>query len=104
MSLKAKLAYKPVGLIAGAAAGLLAGMLFKQVWRGISGDSDAPDAIDEDREWLEVLLAATLQGAIFGLVKAAVDRGRRGGRPAGHRRVAVLKPEGGHPEAEDWPS
>jgi hypothetical protein len=29
-------------------------MLFKQVWRGISGDSDAPDAIDEDRDWLEI--------------------------------------------------
>ena len=89
MSLKAKLAYKPVGLIAGAAAGLLAGMLFKQVWRGISGDSDAPDAIDEDREWVEVLLAATLQGAIFGLVKAAVDRGGA---------VAVQRATG------EWPS
>jgi Protein of unknown function (DUF4235) len=38
-------------------------------------EDDAPKATDADRSWREVLLAATLQGAIFGLVKAAVDRG-----------------------------
>lgn len=35
---------------------------------------DAPDATDEHRSWGEVLLAATLQGAVFGGVKAAIDR------------------------------
>jgi pectin methylesterase-like acyl-CoA thioesterase len=35
----------------------------------------APQATDADRSWREVLLAAALQGATFGLVKAAVDRG-----------------------------
>jgi hypothetical protein len=33
-----------------------------------------PDATDEERGWSEVLLAATVQGAIFAGVKAAVDR------------------------------
>ena len=70
-----KLAYKPVGLLLGVAAGAVAGFAFKEVWRIVSGDDDTPDATDEDRGWGEVLAAAALQGAIFALVKAAVDRG-----------------------------
>lgn len=70
-----KVAYRPVGLALGAAAGVLAGLAFKQVWRVIAGDDDAPNATDEDRGWGEILLAAALQGAIFAVVKAAVDRG-----------------------------
>ncbi|MFE3200127.1 DUF4235 domain-containing protein [Embleya sp. NPDC059237] len=69
-----KVAYKPVGLVLGAAAGMIAGVVFKQSWKMITGDDDAPDAIDEDRTWAQVLLAAGLQGAIFAVVKAAVDR------------------------------
>ncbi|MFI5688963.1 DUF4235 domain-containing protein [Streptomyces sp. NPDC051636] len=69
-----KVAYKPVGLALGAVSGMLAGGLFKQAWKTLGHDEDAPDATDEDRDWGEVLLAATLQGAIFAAVKAAVDR------------------------------
>jgi hypothetical protein len=69
-----KLMYRPVGWIAGAAAGVLAGVLFKQAWKVASGDDDAPDALDEHRGWTEVLAAAALQGAIFAIVKAAVER------------------------------
>lgn len=72
---KTKLAYKPVGLLLGAGAGMVAGLLFEQLWRGISGSSDTPTATDEARGWGEILLAAALQGAIFAVVKAAVDRG-----------------------------
>jgi len=69
-----KLAYKPVGLLLGAGAGLVAGIVFKQVWKHIGGDDDTPNATDEDRGWGEILAAAALQGAIFALTKAAVDR------------------------------
>jgi hypothetical protein len=69
-----KLAYKPVGMLLGAAAGAAAGLIFKQVWKLVEGDNDAPNATDEDRAWAEILLAAALQGAIFAVVKAAVDR------------------------------
>lgn len=68
-------ALKPVNIVAGIAAGAVAGMVFKQVWKLAAGDSDAPDAGDEDRGWGEVLAAAALQGAIFAVVKAAVHRG-----------------------------
>lgn len=74
-----KLAYKPVGLLLGIGAGMLAGAVFKQVWKMTAGDDDAPDATDEDRGWGEILAAAALQGAIFAVVKAAVDRGGAAG-------------------------
>ncbi|HJD82829.1 DUF4235 domain-containing protein [Kitasatospora aureofaciens] len=69
-----KIAYRPVGLALGAVSGLAAGALFKQAWKALGHDEDAPDATDEDHSWREVLLAATLQGAIFAVLKAAVDR------------------------------
>ncbi|KND41903.1 MULTISPECIES: DUF4235 domain-containing protein [Streptomyces] len=70
-----KVAYKPVGLALGAVSGALAGGVFKQVWKKLGHDKDAPDATDEDRAWREVVSAAVLQGAIFAGVKAVVDRG-----------------------------
>jgi Protein of unknown function (DUF4235) len=70
-----KIAYKPVGLLLGIAAGALAGVVFKQVWKLASGDDEAPNATDEDRGWAEIIAAAALQGAIFAVVKALVDRG-----------------------------
>ncbi|MFE5084132.1 DUF4235 domain-containing protein [Streptomyces mirabilis] len=69
-----KIAYKPVVLTLGAVSGMVAGAAFKQAWKMLGHDEEAPDATDEERSWNEVLLAATLQGAIFAAVKAAVDR------------------------------
>ncbi|GID90964.1 DUF4235 domain-containing protein [Amorphoplanes digitatis] len=69
-----KIAYRPVGWLAGAAAGALAGLLFKQTWKLAGNDDDAPNATDEDRGWGEILVAAALQGAIFAAVKATVER------------------------------
>ncbi|MDQ0840843.1 DUF4235 domain-containing protein [Streptomyces sp. V1I6] len=69
-----KILYKPVGLAIGATSGAVAGAVFGQVWKKLGHDEDAPDATDEHRSWREVLLAAALQGAIFAVVKATVDR------------------------------
>ncbi|MBW8738160.1 MAG: DUF4235 domain-containing protein [Streptomyces turgidiscabies] len=70
-----KVAYKPVGMVMGALGGVLAGAIFKQAWKRLAHEDDAPDATDESRGWREVLAAAVVQGAIFAGVKAAVDRG-----------------------------
>ncbi|WNI26690.1 DUF4235 domain-containing protein [Streptomyces sp. ITFR-16] len=70
----AEIAYKPVGLALGAAGGLVAGVAFKRTWKIIEGEGDAPDAMDEDRSWQQILTAAAVQGAIFAVVKAAVQR------------------------------
>lgn len=70
----AKLFYKPLGLAVSVVGGVLAGMVFKQAWKAVAGEEQAPSATERDRRWSEVLGAAALQGAVFGLVKAAVDR------------------------------
>ncbi|WP_433651757.1 DUF4235 domain-containing protein [Micromonospora zamorensis] len=70
-----RVAYRPVGVLLGIAAGTVAGAIFRQVWKVTAGDGEAPNAVDEDRGWGEILAAAALQGAIFAVVRAAVDRG-----------------------------
>ena len=79
MSKLQKFAYKPVGMLLGIAAGAVAGFVFKEAWKLASGDDDAPSATDEDRGLGEILAAAALQGAIFAVVKALVDRGGAAG-------------------------
>ncbi|MFI1186150.1 DUF4235 domain-containing protein [Streptomyces californicus] len=69
-----KIAYKPVGFALGAVSGMIAGAVFQQTWKLIEGEGDAPDALDEDRSWRQILLAAAVQGAIFSVVKAVVER------------------------------
>lgn len=69
-----KLIYKPLGLIMGALGGFLAGTVFKRLWAFAGREGDTPNATDRDRGWTEIVLAAALQGAVFGSVKAAVDR------------------------------
>ncbi|MGI8798488.1 MAG: DUF4235 domain-containing protein [Pseudonocardia sp.] len=70
----AKIAYKPIGLIFSVLGGVLASVVFGQLWKRISGEDEAPDATSDDYGTREVLAAAALQGAVFGVVKAAVDR------------------------------
>ena len=70
-----KLLYKPVAIVAGIVGGVLSGLIFKQVWKVTGRGSDAPEPLDSERSWGEVLLAAGLHGAIYALVKTAVDRG-----------------------------
>lgn len=88
MGLAGKIASKPFGMLAGAAAGLVAGFVFRKTWLAIAGDEEAPNATDERRGWTEVLVAAALQGAIFAIVKAAIDRGGA----QGIRRLTAQRP------------
>ncbi len=66
--------YKPFGIVLSVLGGLLAGRVFKQVWRLVAGESDTPDAKDKQRGWGEVAAAAAVEGAVFGTVKALIDR------------------------------
>jgi hypothetical protein len=70
----AKVIYKPFGLLVGVLGGLVAGAVFKRVWRTVAHEEDAPDATDADKGWGEVVAAAAAQGAVFGGVKAVMDR------------------------------
>jgi hypothetical protein len=70
----AKIAYKPFGIAFGLLGGLLAGRVFGVIWKKVSKEDETPQPLSDDYSTREVLLAATLQGAIFGLIKTAVDR------------------------------
>ncbi len=72
----AKILYRPWGLLAGAVAGLIASQLFQRVWKTVDPDSsdEAPTPLQSEYRMRKILVAAMLQGAIFSLVRALVDR------------------------------
>ena len=70
----AKLAYKPFGTLFGVLGGIVAGKVFGIVWKKVSKEEDTPAPLSEDYSTREVLIAATIQGAIFGLITTAVNR------------------------------
>jgi hypothetical protein len=74
-----KLFYKLLSIVSGILSGVIAGMVFKQLWKRVVRDEDAPKATDEERRWIEVLPAAAVEGAVKGVVKAAVGRGQATG-------------------------
>ena len=73
----AKILYRPLGLVSSLVAGVIAGSVFKQVWKHATpGDSsDAPKALESEYGLKEILVASAIQGAIFATVKALVNRG-----------------------------
>jgi hypothetical protein len=85
-----KLSFRALSLVLSVASGLLAGAVFRQVWKLLAGEEEAPEATDPDRTWKEILLAAALHGAVFAAVKAAVDRGAA----QGARKLMQSGPDG----------
>ncbi|MCD2146273.1 DUF4235 domain-containing protein [Gordonia paraffinivorans] len=85
MSVVSKTFYKPLSLATSVLGGVAAGAVFGQIWKRISDDPDTPDPKDLRRSNGEVFAAAALQGLVFGLVRAAVDRaGAKGYRAVTH--------------------
>lgn len=76
-STSAKVLYRPWGTITSMAGGLLAGKIFQLVWGRIRAGSegDPPGPLESEYSTQEVLAAAVVQGAIYFLVKAAIQRG-----------------------------
>ena len=75
MSAASKALYLPLSVASSVAGGLIAGRIFTEIWQRISpSDHEPPDPKDLDRSGREAITAAALQGLVFGLVRAAVDR------------------------------
>src|SRR4051812_36286035 len=66
--------YKPFGIVFGVLGGMIAGAILRRIWSRVAHEPDTPDATDADRGWREVVAAAALEGAVFGGVRALVDR------------------------------
>lgn len=86
MSATSKALYKPLSIATSVAGGLLAGKVFTEIWQRVSpSDQEPPEPKDLTRSTREALIAAAIQGLIFGLVRAAVDRaGAKGYRAITH--------------------
>ena len=70
-----KALYKPLGLVISVLGGLIATRIFDQLWKALPGTEEkAPKSTDPDHSWKEIALAALAQGAVFGVVKAVVNR------------------------------
>lgn len=75
MSRSSKMLYRPLSIATSVAGGLLASALFNQIWKRIDDPNlKPPDPKDLERSGAKALSAAAMQGLIFGLVRAAVDR------------------------------
>jgi hypothetical protein len=83
-----KLLYKPFGMLVSIVGGLVAAAAFKQLWQRVGHEADKPNATDRDRGWSEIVIAATLHGAVVGGMKALVDRAGA----AGYERVTGVWP------------
>lgn len=68
-----KMTYELLSLASGLLGGALAGALFTRLWSIVSED-EAPEPTALDHNIRDVLIAGALQGAVFGLVKAALSR------------------------------
>lgn len=65
--------YKPFGIIIGLLAGQVAKKIADWVWSKFD-DEDPPKPTTEEADWVKILSAAALQGVIFKLTRAVVDR------------------------------
>jgi len=76
-SKSAKLLYRPWGLVASLVGGLIAGQIFQRVWKQLDPDSseDPPRPLESEYGLRKILVAAAIQGAIFTVVRALIDRG-----------------------------
>ena len=73
----AKILYRPFGLFTGVLAGFVAGQIFRQAWRRVDPDDQEgpPRLLQSDQRLSKVLVAALIEGAVFSVVRASVDRG-----------------------------
>lgn len=92
-----RLFYKPVSLLVSVLGGMLAGAIFKRVWKMATHQEEAPKATDAGHGWGEVLAAAALQGAVYALVKAALDRGAA----EGTRKLTGMWPGENNEQADE---
>ena len=74
LSIMGKLFYKVIAAGVGVLGGMAATAIFHRIWR-VAADEEVPSATDARRSWPEILIVAAIDGAIFSVVKAVLDRG-----------------------------
>ena len=65
--------YKPIAIILGIIGGILGRQAFNQAWSKVDNE-EPPEPTTRDTSLHRVIMAVAMQGAIFALVKMAVQR------------------------------
>ncbi|HEY7151753.1 MAG TPA: DUF4235 domain-containing protein [Solirubrobacterales bacterium] len=73
-----KFLFLPLSLAGGLLAGLLGKRLFEGLW-GLVDDEEPPDAEHKEIDYVKLVIALALEGAIFRVVKGFFDHGARHG-------------------------
>ena len=67
--------YLPLSIATSVGGGVIASKVFGQIWKRVADpDQPPPDPKDLNQSAAAALAAAALQGLVFGLVRALVDR------------------------------
>ena len=72
------LIYKPFGILLGILGGLAGRQVFNFVWGKIA-DEEPPEATTQNASLRSILAATAVQGMIFAVVKAMLNRGGASG-------------------------
>jgi hypothetical protein len=73
-----KVLFTPVSIVSGLLAGLIASKLFEFIW-GRFAHEEAPEPEHREVSWPALLIAMTVEGAIFRLVRGIADHEARRG-------------------------
>jgi hypothetical protein len=73
-----KLLFAPISIVSGLIAGLLGRKAFARLWAVLDED-EPPKPERRGVSWPKLVGALALEGAVFRLVKGAVDHASRGG-------------------------
>lgn len=71
-----KLFFLPVSIGSGLVAGALSKKLFDVIW-GVIDDQEPPEAEHREVDYIKLLAALAIEGALFALVRGFVDHGSR---------------------------
>ena len=70
------LAFRPIGILLGIVAGIVARKLFDRLW-GLIDDEEAPNPEHREIDWKRFIPALLLEGALFRLIRGLVDHHSR---------------------------
>jgi hypothetical protein len=73
-----KIAFMPIGILAGLLAGQVSKKIFDFVW-GLIADEEAPRPKHREIDLVKLLPALLIEGALFRIVRGLVDHGARHG-------------------------